>query len=174
MKKSILLAFAALFLMMSSSSCGRIKDFEVTSCALKSLSPSGMRGLDAVLALGIKNPTIGFTIKDINATVKQKGTDFAYFSANSLAVQRRSEQVYNVPCNGTLAKGTSIVNLLKLARTRDFTDFTVDIDVKFRALFGIARGTLHFKDYSLMDLLEAAGFAQDGEEIQQILDTFMI
>lgn len=166
MKKSLVIIAIAIVAMLSCS-CGKVKDFSINSCSVQSVSLNGLKSLDALVALGVTNPTIRFTIKDLDITVKRDGQDFAYFDAGPVKVAPRRKQTCSVPCTGTIAKGIGLVSVANLARTKNFDGFTVDIDVAIKFLWGLGP-TLHFKDISVNSLLEAAGLAMDDIDLTEL------
>ncbi|MCQ2141141.1 MAG: hypothetical protein MJY83_02205 [Bacteroidales bacterium] len=166
MKKSLLIITIAIMAVLCSS-CGKVKDFSINSCEVQSVSLNGLKSLDATLALGVTNPTIRFTIKNLGITVKRDGQDFAYFDAGPVKVAPRRMQTCSVPCTGTIAKGIGLISVANLARTKDFEGFTVDVDVAIKFLWGMGP-TLHFKDISVNSLLEAAGLAMDEIDLTEL------
>ena len=148
--------------------CSSVKDIEVTSCSIMSLSPSGLKALDAVLALGIKNPIMAFRIENLSGEIKRGEGGFATFSAGDLPVQRKCERVYPLSCSGSIDRSVSLMDLLKLAASKDFTDFTVNLNVKIKLKCGIGT-TLHFKDIKVTDLMSTEVAAAYLDQINQAL-----
>lgn len=135
------------------SACSSVKDINVSSFAVKSVSLSGLKAVKAVLALGIDNPTVGFTISNLNGVIKNNGNEFATFSAGKLPVLKRSNKVYPLSCDGALAKDVGLLDLMKLAGGKDFSGMTVDLSVKVKLKCGIGK-TLRFKDLKVTDMME--------------------
>ena len=50
----------------------KIKDLSVTSVGVKYLVPTSSRSMDAVLLLGLDNPSISFTVQDVTGVVKRR------------------------------------------------------------------------------------------------------
>lgn len=151
--KRLLTILAILTLMMSMTSCAGVKDIQVTSCVVKSVSLSGLKSVNGVLALGINNPIMGFTISDLNGVINKDGEEFATFSAGKLPVTRKSNKVYPLSCSGSIAKGVGLLELMRIAGTKDFSDMTIDMSVKIKLKCGLGK-TLHFKDLKVTDLME--------------------
>ena len=135
------------------SGCSKVKDIKVTSCGLESYSLKGLRSVDAVLAVGIDNPTFGFTITDLSGLVKYNGEDFATYTADSVAVDKKCSKVYDLPCSATLSEGVSLKQILSLASKGTLEGFTTDIEAKVRLRNGVGT-TLRFKDLDLQKMTE--------------------
>jgi len=131
-----------------------------------SVSPQGLRSADAVLALGIHNPIAAFTIKGLEGTVRKGEQEFARFSAADLAVDRKCTKVYLVDCNGSLARSVSLMDLLKLASTKDFEGYAIDLSMKVKLKCGLGK-TLHFNDMILTELMSADTAAAYLEQITE-------
>ena len=137
------------------SGCGltKIKDLSVTSVGVKYLVPTSSRSMDAVLLLGLDNPSITFTVQDVRGTVKYYDREMVHFTAGELPVQARSVQVYELPCTALLADQVSLLDLLALAAKRSMEGLTVDVKLYVKLKSG-AGTTLTFKD------LDLASFSQ--------------
>lgn len=151
--KRLLTILALCALMFSSTGCAGVKDIKVTSCVVKSISLSGLKAVTGVLALGIENPIMGFTISDLSGVINKNGEEFATFEAGKLPVSRKSSKVYPLSCSGAISKNVGLMELMRLAGSKDFSDMTVDMSVKIKLKCGIGK-TLHFKDLKVTDLME--------------------
>lgn len=138
----------AVLMALSFSSCSKIKDIKVTSVAIESFSPRGLRSVDAVLAVGIDNPAMAFTITRLEGVVKYNGEDFAVYSADTLAVGKKCVKVYDVPCSASLSESVSLLDLASFAKKRDLEGFTTDVVATVKLKSG-AGTTLRFKDLDL-------------------------
>ena len=56
-------------------SLAKVKEIKVTSCGVESYSMKGLRSLDAVLAIGIDNPAMEFTVNELDGILKYHGED---------------------------------------------------------------------------------------------------
>ena len=114
----------------------KIKDLSVTSVGVKYLVPTSSRSMDAVLLLGLDNPSISFTVQDVSGVVKHYDREIARFTAGELPVQARSVQVYELPCTAILAEKVS----LAIAARRSMEGMTAD--VKLRVSLKGGKGTV--------------------------------
>jgi hypothetical protein len=155
MKRKIIGLFIALAACVALAGCGvsKVKDIKMTSCGLESYSLKGLRGIDAVLAVGIDNPTFAFKIMDVSGVVKYNGEDFATYTADSLCVDKKCVKVYELPCTATLNDGVSLSRLLQIAKKGSLEGFTTDVDATVKLKSG-AGATLHFKDIDLKEMTE--------------------
>ena len=122
--------------------CGvaKIKDLNVTSLGVKYLVPTSSRSMDAVLLLGLDNPSISFTVTDVSGVVKHYDRELVRFTAGELPVQARSVQVYELPCTVVLSDKVSLLDLLAIAARRSMEGMTAD--VKLRVSLKGGKGTV--------------------------------
>ena len=118
----------------------KIKDLSVTSVGVKYLVPTSTRSMDAVLLLGLDNPSISFTVQDVSGVVKHYDREIARFTAGELPVQARSVQVYELPCTAVLSDNVSLLDLLAIAARRSMDGLTAD--VKLRVSLKGGKGTV--------------------------------
>ena len=118
----------------------KIKDLSVTSVGVKYLVPTSSRSMDAVLLLGLDNPSVSFTVQDVSGVVKHYDREIAHFTAGELPVQARSVHVYELPCTAVLAEKVSLLDLLAIAARRSMEGLTAD--VKLRVSLKGGKGTV--------------------------------
>lgn len=147
-KIGILLALAVALGAVSGCSIAKIKDLKVTSVGVKYLVPTSTRSMDAVLLLGLDNPSISFTVDDVRGVVKYYGREMVHFTAGELPVQARSVQVYELPCTALLAEKVSLLDLLAIAAKRSLDGMTADVKLHVKLKNG-AGTTLSFNELDL-------------------------
>lgn len=130
----------AVLLGLWSCDVAKIKDLSVTSVGVKYLVPTSTRSMDAVLLLGLDNPSISFTVQDVSGVVKHYDREIARFTAGELPVQARSVQVYELPCTAVLSDNVSLLDLLAIAARRSMEGLTAD--VKLRVSLKGGKGTV--------------------------------
>ena len=150
---SLFKVLALAVLLALSFSCARYKDISVTSCEVVSLSPNGLRAVDAVLSVGVHNPTVAFTLSDIAGTVREGENVIATFEGGPVSVERKSDQEYDLPCTLTLDESLSLFQVLSIIKKRDFSAFTVDVSGWVTLKNGL-RKKLEFNDVPVSSLLE--------------------
>ena len=66
--------------------CGvaKLKDLSVSSLGVKYLAPTSNRSLSAVLLLGLDNPSIDFTVSDVEGVVRYYDREILTFTAGEL------------------------------------------------------------------------------------------
>ena len=139
-KIGVVLALVASLLAVSGCAVTKIRDIRLTSVGVKYIVPTSSRSLDAVLLLGIDNPSISFTAQDVSGVVKQYGRELGKFTAGQLPVQGRSVQVYELPCTVALSEKVSLLDLLAIAAHRSMQGLTAD--VKLRVSLKGGKGTV--------------------------------
>ena len=154
-KTLVCLAAAALLACLFSgcSSLRKVKDIKVTSCGLESYSMQGLRSLSAVLALGIDNPAMSFTVTSLDGVIKYNGEDFAtYTTTGQVEVDGRCVKVYDVPCTATLRDGVRMATLLSIIRKGSMEGFTTDLSAKVRLRNGMGK-TLRFRGLDIQEMM---------------------
>ena len=139
-KIGVFLAFVASLLAVSGCAVTKIRDIRLTNVGVKYIVPTSSRSLDAVLLLGIDNPSISFTAQDVSGVVKQYGRELGKFTAGQLPVQAKSVQVYELPCTVALSEKVSLLDLLAIAAHRSMEGLTAD--VKLRVSLKGGKGTV--------------------------------
>lgn len=155
-KRTIFGIFVALLACAVLSGCSglsKVKDIKVTSCGLESYSLKGLRSVDAVLAVGIDNPTFAFKVMDVSGTVKYNGEDFATYTADTVSVEKKCSKVYDLPCSATLSDGVSLKQLMQIAKKGNLEGFTTDVTATVKLKSGAGK-TFKFKNIDLNELSE--------------------
>lgn len=96
------------------SSCGvsKVKDIKVTSVDFKYITPTSARSLDAVLLLGVDNPAPAIKISALEGIVSYGDRQIVQVKAGELSLEKKSSQVYEVPCTASLVDGVSLLSLI--------------------------------------------------------------
>lgn len=131
----------------------KVKDIKVTSCGLESYSVNGFRSVDAVLAVGIDNPTFAFKVMDVSGTVKYNGEDFATYTADTISVDKKCSKVYDLPCSATLSDGVSLMKMIQIVKKGNLEGFTTDVTATVKLKSG-AGTTFRLKDVDLSQMVE--------------------
>lgn len=139
---------AAVMLALTGCGIAKIRELRVTSVGVKYLVPTSSRSMDAVLLLGLDNPSINFTVEDVRGTVRYYEREMVHFTAGELPVQARSVQVYELPCTAVLADKVSLLDLLAMAARRSMEGMTVDVKLRVKLKNGTGT-TLTFNDIDL-------------------------
>ena len=137
-----ILPFLAVLMMLGISGCrsvDKLKDIRVTSWSLESVMPSGLRSLDAEIAVGIENPAMEFTLEDIGGVLYYRGAEFVGYTAEPVRVEGRCTAVYPVRGSAQLIGNFSLLDVLAIARNYDPADFTTDIHAKVRLKSGVSK-----------------------------------
>ena len=150
---SIFVALLACAVLSGCSGLSKVKDIKVTSCGLESYSLKGLRSVDAVLAVGIDNPTFAFKVMDVSGTVKYNGEDFATYTADTVSVEKKCSKVYDLPCSATLSDGVSLKQLMQIAKEGNLEGFTTDVTATVKLKSGAGK-TFKFKNIDLNELAE--------------------
>ena len=150
-----LLRLVALFaLVVLSAACSnKFKEIDVTSCEVASLTPKGFRSVDAVLLVGVHNPTVSFTLSDVTGNVRKDDLVIATFTGGPVTIEKKSDKEYELPCTLMLEEGLSLFKLLSLLKTMDFSGYVVDIAGVVSLSNGLKKN-LEYKDIPIDSLMD--------------------
>lgn len=152
--KNLRIVFFALAAIISLllNGCGNIKDIKVTACSIESITPIGLRGVRAELAIVVENPAMQFTLSDIKGLLYYKGKLFVEYIADPILVKRHTVAVY--PLNGEvrLAPDVTLGTLLGLVKGYDLADFSADIQARVELKSGLSK-LFTFKNIPVKDLV---------------------
>ena len=81
------------------------------------------------------------------------GNVFGTFSADPITVRAKTAAVYPLNCSAALSSEVSLGEILKLARSYDLAEFTVDVEALIRLKSGIAK-RFKLKDLNVKEMLE--------------------
>ena len=154
MKKAIKIIVLALALLPMSSCVNKFKQIEITSAAIESVTPKGLKKYDAVVALGVKNPAPAFNLMNLKADVYRDSTAILHLTGENVAVAGRTEKVYKLPVSAQIDSSVTLMQLAILARKFKPEEYTVDVSA--RAVVGGVGKNLYFSGMSLASLMEKA------------------
>jgi len=146
------LIISLMVIVMMVAGCGKAKEINLTSCSVESVSLNGLRSVDASLLLGVDNPSVQFTLEDIEGILYYKGKAYINYTADTLKVEAKSNKVYPLDCTATLAEGVYIPDLLKAVNEYELKDLTTDIKAKVKLRGGISK-ELTFRDLPIDDIM---------------------
>ena len=152
MKKLLRLLIPALAALCLCS-CGKsFQDIKVTSCDLESLSPRGLSAIDAVVNVGVDNPTVQVTLTNLAAVVKMDGVPCLHVTADDLTLAPKSEQVYSLLLHGALDELFNPLQLLTLLAEPNLDALTLDVSFRGKLRSGLGKD-FEYTDIALKDLL---------------------
>lgn len=153
MKRRIRISLALLLSVICLSGCmRRFKEIKVTSAALESLQPDGLRNFDAVIGLGISNPAPAFNILHLRAEILRDTLEIAHATAENIAVDGKTERVYSIPVKGGISDGVSLLRVARLLRNFNPDEYTVDVHAR-ASIAGVGKN-LEFTGIPLSKLLK--------------------
>jgi len=131
-------------------SCGiaKVKDIKIDSFDVKYITPTSARSLDAVLLVGIHNPSTNIIISGLEGTVKYAGREIAVVQAGTIPLEKKSDKVYEIPCTASLVDGVSLLTLFPIFAMQSPQDLSAD--VRLRVALKSGAGTdLVFNDLTI-------------------------
>jgi len=167
MTNHILRLMAAVVLAACICSCGRVKDISVTSVGLESFQPKGLTSAEAVLLLGIHNPSIAFTVAGVEGDVSHEGSTIAVFSADTIEIDRKCDKVYSLPCRVSLKGGTATLSLLPKFLGGKYDGLSANVNARVKLRSGV-RLNLKFKDLDINEMLNGEMDGAKPDEIEKL------
>ena len=153
-RKNILLVLMLILSASVLSSCASYRNLALNDYRVESLTPHGMRTVDAVVALVIYNPSAAFNVSGLQGVIRHKGEPIATFTADELNVSKKCEQEYSLAVNGELDRNVTFLQLLKFPGWKP-EDLTIDVDARVKLKFLGLGKKIKIRDYSLADIKEA-------------------
>lgn len=146
--------FILLLAAMLAGSCGirKYKDIKITSFAVESFTPTGLKSLDAVVEVGVDNPAPAFNIMNLEAEIYRDSVHLAHLSAENVAVEGRCDRLYKIPVSGQVDPAVTLLNLMLLAK--DFRSEEYSVSIKAKAMIAGIGKDLAFDDIPLERLLK--------------------
>lgn len=153
-RRFVVIIMAAVFAV----SCSSYKDISITSCDLKTISPNGLKAVDMLLSVGVHNPTVAFTLSDIIGELHDEDRVYASFSGGPVSVEKKSDDVHDLPCSVALGDNLSLFNALNVLKTRDISTMKINVSAVVRLKNGLHK-TLRYEDMSVKEILDNAGLS---------------
>ena len=133
--------------------CKNVKDIQVTSVEVESVSLKGMKSLDIFLKVGVDNPAKQVKISEIEGSLKHSGKVIGKLAMDSFILGARTADVYTLKANVSLVQGAGFKELMSLAAPDGLDGCTVDFSAK--ATYGKAAVMpIKMKDIPLKELLD--------------------
>lgn len=152
-RRTVLAALLGVLLLMQG--CAGLKKIRIVSCEVESVSLRGLRGVSAVLSVGVDNPSAAIVLSDIEGTMYVGNDVLGSFSAGELRIAGRSMTENSVPVDFTLDRSVSFMEIVSLLRDMDLDMVTMDISFRAKVKGGIAK-KMEFKRIPASRLVSAA------------------
>ena len=154
MRRKCRILILAVLVLLSLPSCrNKFKEVRVTSFGVVSVIPTGLRSFDAVVSLGVDNPAPGFTLREIEGTVRRDSSAVFLLSVEDVPVQGHCAKDYQVPVHGTLAEGVTLLQMAVLLKSFDPAQYSVDVSAR-ALLAGNIGKKLEYKDIPLTKFMK--------------------
>lgn len=148
--------FLPAFLLAAALLCSCVnsyKNIKITDCQLHSVTPTGLRALDAMVTLTVDNPATDLIIRDVHGMIKRDGEAFLKVTASDIFVEGKCVKDYRVPLNGELMGEGGMLSLFTSLSGNTQAAYTVDIVALISLKSGLRR-TFEYKDIPMEDLLK--------------------
>jgi hypothetical protein len=133
--------------------CSKFKQIRPVSANLESVTPTGLRSVEAVVAVEVDNPAAQVALSEIEAVISRSGKVFGRVAVDPFILEARSLEKYSLNAVLTLDGGVSLLDLMSLLKSNVIEEFTIDFQVK-ASLKGGASKRMVFEDIPLKELYE--------------------
>ena len=142
------------FMVLLLGSCAKVKQVDVTSFELDSVTPRGLRALTLTMSVGVHNPVNEITLSEISGEAVVSGKVIGNVAMAPVVLTARKDSTYKVKADVTLAEGVSVFEVLALAKDRSaIENGTANVYAKAKLKGGPSK-KIKMEDVPLKKLLE--------------------
>lgn len=135
--KGFLLASIAVLVLLTG--CSGYRDIRVGTCTLESISPVGLKAVDAGFSVQVSNPVNDITISETEGMVYFDGEPLVSFVAPDVTVPGKSSSDVSVVLRATLAGSVNIMQIMSMVSSFRPEQLTMDISMKIRVKGGLKK-----------------------------------
>lgn len=153
LKRILLIAVSAMALCLTGcKDIKNIKNIKVTSVAVETITPNGLRGMVIGLAVGIDNPSFNVDLSEINGALKLSGKVLGRVRMDPFTLHGRSAETYHLRAVVAIEKGVTLSELAVLLDMETLNRCMVDVSARATLKSGLSK-VLKFNDIPVKDLL---------------------
>ena len=153
LKRVILIAVSAMALCLTGcKDIKNIKNIKVTSVAVETITPNGLRGMVIGLAVGIDNPSFNVDLSEINGALKLSGKVLGRVTMDPFTLHGKSAEIYHLRAVVTIEQGVTLSELAALLDMETLNQCMVDVSARATLKNGLSK-VLNFNDIPVKDLL---------------------
>lgn len=153
LKRVILIAVSAMALCLTGcKDIQNIKNIKVTSVAVETISPNGLRGMTVGLAVGVDNPSFHVDLSEINGALKLSGKVLGRVTMDPFTLHGKSAEIYHLRAVVTIEQGVTLSELAALLDMETLNQCMVDVSARANLKNGLSK-VLNFNDIPVKDLL---------------------
>lgn len=153
LKRVILIAVSAMALCFTGcKDIQNIKNIKVTSVAVETISPNGLRGMTVGLAVGVDNPSFHVDLSEINGALKLSGKVLGRVTMDPFTLHGKSAEIYHLRAVVTIEQGVTLSELAALLDMETLNQCMVDVSARATLKNGLSK-VLNFNDIPVKDLL---------------------
>ena len=153
LKRVILIAVSAMALCLTGcKDIKNIKNIKVTSVAVETITPNGLRGMVIGLAVGIDNPSFNVDLSEINGALKLSGKVLGRVTMDPFTLHGKSAEIYHLKAAVTIEPGVTLSELAALLDMETLNQCMVDVSARATLKNGLSK-VLNFNDIPVKDLL---------------------
>ncbi len=139
-----------------------IRDMNILSFNMKSLSLRGLEDISATLEATVDNPARNITVESLDGTAFRNGKTLGTFLVQPFTIPGRDTSEVEIDCRLAIDKDFPALELMGIASHFNADEFTVDITLKAR----IGKGACHkvsFKEIPLKYFIDNSNALRNGQ-----------
>ena len=153
LKRILLIAVSAMALCLTGcKDIKNIKNIKVTSVAVETITPNGLRGMTVGLAVGVDNPSFHVDLSEINGALKLSGKVLGRVTMDPFTLHGKSAEIYHLKAAVTIEPGVTLSELAALLDMETLNQCMVDVSARATLKNGLSK-VLNFNDIPVKDLL---------------------
>lgn len=153
LKRVILIAVSVMALCLAGcKDIQNIKNIKVTSVAVETVSPNGLRGMTVGLAVGVDNPSFHVDLSEINGALKLSGKVLGRVTMDPFTLHGKSAEIYHLKAAVTIEPGVTLSEIAALLDMETLNQCMVDVSARATLKNGLSK-VLNFNDIPVKDLL---------------------
>ena len=151
-----LLLSAAVF-----SGCSSYRDIRIGTCKVESISPVGLKAVDAGLSIDVYNPAREITVSGISGTVYYEGAEIGFFEAPEVVVPGKTSSKVSFDVRATLSSSLNLIQIMSMASGFKAERLTLDISMTV----GVKGGLKKKFDFEKLPVSDFFGKIEHNESI---------
>jgi len=138
-RRIINIVLALVLAVICLSGCAKFKQIRPVSAKIEHISPSGLRSVTVTAMVEIDNPASQITLSDIEGVVSHSGKIIGRVGVDPFILKAKTLGEYHLRAVITLEEGTSILDVMSMARKGTIYDSVVDIYFKASLKGGLSK-----------------------------------
>ncbi len=146
-------ALVAVICLSSCSGIKKLKEIDITSTQITSITPNGLTNLNLGCKVGILNPGMQISLSEITCDIKHYGNVLGKVAVDPFTINARTEEIYDLHAKAKLGEDMTIIEAGKLLERDIMDQLTADLHARVKLKGGISK-RVTLTDVPLKKLIE--------------------